>query len=499
MKKELITLSLLALVSLSEAQTWGGSGSQTGDAYRTGKVGIGTTSPARELEVSSATGGDGIKVTQTGSGAAGFHLNASSGHLWSLYSTGDSDGWATDNDFAIYDETAGGYPRLYIEGNNGNVGIGTIYPGSKFHVLTDDGAMSNNPINQNYVYYEPTDRAAFFRYEGSTNQGVNTAAEGSMLSNAASTGGNIVEGIGVFGRAERTASSSGNTGCVGVYGRALGASYNIGGVFKGDGAATIGKSASSNNSKTCFGIWASAGGRGGSAGYFNGTTYSSDFYQSADDKLKSNIEPIKNSIEKLKLLKPNSFTFNTNENGSMNLPSGLQMGLSANDLEVVFPELVKEIKDMSLRMETEKENDVKSYKTINYLNLIPLLIAGVQEQQKQIDNQKQMINELQTKLSVSTGVDQINFDFENVKLEQNTPNPFNQETVIKYTLTAQINNAYIAVYDLSGKQITKFALDQKGSSSITITNDKLASGIYIYSIIADGKVLDSKRMIVADK
>lgn len=38
-----------------------------------------------------------------------------------------------------------------------------------------------------------------------------------------------------------------------------------------------------------------------------------------------------------------------------------------------------------------------------------------------------------------------------------------------------------------------------GTSSLTITSENLAAGIYIYSIVADGKVIDSKRMIVASK
>ena len=57
----------------------------------------------------------------------------------------------------------------------------------------------------------------------------------------------------------------------------------------------------------------------------------------------------------------------------------------------------------------------------------------------------------------------------------------------------------MAVYDLTGKQLTTFPIEQKGSSSLTITSEKLAAGIYIYSIVADGKVVDSKRMIVAEK
>jgi len=84
-------------------------------------------------------------------------------------------------------------------------------------------------------------------------------------------------------------------------------------------------------------------------------------------------------------------------------------------------------------------------------------------------------------------------------MDQNIPNPFSGETVVKYTLTPQTKTATLNVYDLSGKQITFFPLTQKGSSSITITSENLAAGIYIYSIVADGKIMDSKRMVVAEK
>ena len=77
-------------------------------------------------------------------------------------------------------------------------------------------------------------------------------------------------------------------------------------------------------------------------------------------------------------------------------------------------------------------------------------------------------------------------------------NPFSGETNIKYTLTEQTKNASLIVYDLSGKQLISFPLDRT-ASSITITSDKLAAGIYIYSVMADGKIMDSKRMVVADK
>jgi hypothetical protein len=98
----------------------------------------------------------------------------------------------------------------------------------------------------------------------------------------------------------------------------------------------------------------------------------------------------------------------------------------------------------------------------------------------------------------ATGIQQSNSAAEGFALDQNIPNPFSSETVIKYTLPQEIKTASLIVYDLSGKQLTSFPLERT-TTSITITSEKLAAGIYIYSVMADGKIMDSKRMIVADK
>jgi hypothetical protein len=62
-----------------------------------------------------------------------------------------------------------------------------------------------------------------------------------------------------------------------------------------------------------------------------------------------------------------------------------------------------------------------------------------------------------------------------------------------------VSNSFIGVYYLTGKQIATFPINGNGSSAIKITSENLAAGIYIYSIVADGKIVDSKRMIVAQK
>jgi trimeric autotransporter adhesin len=149
------------------------------------------------------------------------------------------------------------------------------------------------------------------------------------------------------------------------------------------------------------------------------------------------------------------------------------------------------------------ENDMYG---ISYAQMVVPLVKGMQEQQamieelqKQLAEQKKISAELQSKVGATTGVDPLSINMTGFSMSQNEPNPFTHETLIRYVLPQQTGTAFMNVYDLSGKQVKTFSLTEKGAASIVMTSDKLAAGIYIYSIIADGKVMDSKRMIVADK
>lgn len=81
-------------------------------------------------------------------------------------------------------------------------------------------------------------------------------------------------------------------------------------------------------------------------------------------------------------------------------------------------------------------------------------------------------------------------------LEQNIPNPFTQNTVINYYLSVQTNIASIIIFDLAGKQLKKIDSLAKGKGSVTINGGELYAGMFIYVLIADGKEMDYKRMIL---
>ncbi len=50
---------------------------------------------------------------------------------------------------------------------------------------------------------------------------------------------------------------------------------------------------------------------------------------------------------------------------------------------------------------------------------------------------------------------------------------------------------------MTGKQIDKQTISERGNVSLMLNNEKLNSGMYLYSLIVDGKIIDTKRMIVS--
>jgi hypothetical protein len=81
-------------------------------------------------------------------------------------------------------------------------------------------------------------------------------------------------------------------------------------------------------------------------------------------------------------------------------------------------------------------------------------------------------------------------------LYQNEPNPFGENTVIRYFIPDNITgSAYIVFYDMYGKELKKAEITANGFGNINATTENLASGVYSYSLILSDKVIDTKKMI----
>ena len=109
----------------------------------------------------------------------------------------------------------------------------------------------------------------------------------------------------------------------------------------------------------------------------------------SDEKLKENIVDIDRGsvLARLMQLRPTTFTYKqTAEYAAMNLSPGTQYGLIAQEVEAIFPEFVHDHVHPALLDEDGKTvGEPISYMGMNYVALIPLLLAAIQEQQAEIE------------------------------------------------------------------------------------------------------------------
>ncbi|MFA7361613.1 MAG: T9SS type A sorting domain-containing protein [Candidatus Kapaibacterium sp.] len=99
--------------------------------------------------------------------------------------------------------------------------------------------------------------------------------------------------------------------------------------------------------------------------------------------------------------------------------------------------------------------------------------------------------------TVYTSINNTSIEITDYQLFQNYPNPFNTRTVVSCQLLV-VSNLSIKVYDVQGREVQTLVEGKlnPGVYEYIFNGNSLSSGIYFYSMIIDGKVLDTKRMMM---
>jgi len=138
--------------------------------------------------------------------------------------------------------------------------------------------------------------------------------------------------------------------------------------------------------------------------------------------------------------------------------------------------------------------------TIDYTRVIPVLVNAMHEQQAIINYLTTEVESLKSDEQLkNAGTNSITGEYENIgtsSLAQNLPNPFTESTTIEYFLSENVNDSRIYIYNMNGTQLKSYDLHLKGNGNITINAGELNPGMYMYSLITDGQVIDTKRMIL---
>jgi len=156
----------------------------------------------------------------------------------------------------------------------------------------------------------------------------------------------------------------------------------------------------------------------------------------------------------------------------------LHFGVSAQELQEIYPNLVKEGQD--------------GYLAVNYTELVPVLIQSIQELKQELDKVKGSGSRMTR--SVSYGDDEFQPSAKNI-LYQNSPNPFKEQTTIRFNLVDNARDASICIFDMTGKMLKKLPISA-GATSVSINGWELGEGMFLYTLIVNGREVDTKRMII---
>jgi hypothetical protein len=291
--------------------------------------------------------------------------------------------------------------QIHVD-NNGRVGVGTETPSSssKLHLISNSNASSQSLFKIEYTgsnrshhkgissVCAPAEGYGYGGWFKGGHMGVYAEA-GETWGYYTSYGIKAVGGGGSSNYGVHASSSKYGLGNYGVYGYATDGEYANVGVY----GYTNGMARSTN-----YGVYGrvAGGGSGKYAGYFYGNVKVVGTITTASDaRLKNNVKGLGKSIDKIKQLKPKRYQFKQSE--KLSLAGGAQFGLTAQDLEKIYPELVEESEhffDVEEKLTKEKKPESIMIKSVNYTGLIPILIKGIQEQQAVIENQQAQVDNL---------------------------------------------------------------------------------------------------------
>ena len=262
--------------------------------------------------------------------------------------------------------------------------------------------------------------------------------------------------------------------------------------------------------------------------YFTTEIFTPSTLTSSDARFKSNITPIESPLNNLMGLRGVAYDFNDKERKDalaarqgevisepsdeppsekelqamaemqmweeMQLQKEHKLGFIAQEVQEIFPDLVKE--------------DDLGYLAVDYNGIIPVIVEAMKEQQNMIDKQNRRIEALEALLAELGGgvippkssapavIEEPGNTTTNASLYQNVPNPFNQQTEIRFFLPEQVRSAAIYIYDMQGKQIKNIPISQRGDARIIISASELKAGTYLYSLVVDQKEIGTLKMIL---
>lgn len=251
-------------------------------------------------------------------------------------------------------------------------------------------------------------------------------------------------------------------------------------------------------------------------GAYTTTRSTNGIFAASDARFKSNIQENVKGLEFIMKLRPVTYKFEGKKFDEFHHKNDLEswrkvastLNYSTSEKIVHSGFIAQEVEKVANEVGYNfgglhtPENADDSY-CVNYADFVVPIIKAMQEQQAMIASMQAEIatlkggiygNDAQGNSETTLQLELANAS--KVILYDAQPNPFSTSTVIRYFIPENISgNAFVAFHDMYGNEVNKIEITEKGFGKIEANTANLASGVYSYSIMIDGKSVDTKKML----
>jgi hypothetical protein len=173
-----------------------------------------------------------------------------------------------------------------------------------------------------------------------------------------------------------------------------------------------------------------------------------------------------------------------------------QSGFIAQEVEIAAKEVGYNFNGLHV-----PENGNDNY-SLAYGQFVVPLVKAVQELSAQNEEQKLVNDALKKELeelktlvkNISSGNVITPAESTESMLYQNAPNPSNESTTIKYAISPLIKKATLKIVGMNGSTLKEIDVTGNRNGVVEIHAGEFAPGNYVYSLIIDNKIIDSKKM-----